>query len=144
MKGMTADPQVVTYTDRWRTDRYRVELSVNTPYGVDDIDAALLQLGYDMVDADQSGLSYSKRQDRDCCADLDELDDDLSPARLILAVGNLEESQIDPAQEQLYSIYGRIRQICRKDLYLYDYGPWKGSMGTGNQLDWPPYLQLQE
>ena len=52
------DVQVGVYADLWRKGRYRVELNAKLDYDPSDIDAALEELGYESIDADQWGQTY--------------------------------------------------------------------------------------
>lgn len=123
MYAATPDGQIGTYPDLWRKDRYRVDLCVELPFDTDDVDAALQQLGYYIVDAGQWGQSYSHNQDRSRTVELDEVGEQVAYVRLVLRDGNLDEAGINAAEDYLNSLYERIYQICSNRGDEYDYEP---------------------
>lgn len=106
------DVKVGTYPDLWQKDRYRVELAAELFCEPADLDKALERFGYEIIDADQWGRSYRHNQDRAKTIELDELEDPTALVRLVLRYGDLDEADIGSAEDQLASLYDRIRQMC--------------------------------
>ena len=107
------DVQIGTYSDLWQKDRYRVELAAQLYCEPNDIDKALEQLGYEIIDADQWGRTYRHSQDHNRTVELDELEDPGEYIRLILRNGDLDEVDIDKAEDELGSLYARLYQMCQ-------------------------------
>lgn len=107
------DVQIGTYSDLWRKERYRVELTEELLCDPVDVDAALQQLGYDIADADQWGRTYRHSQDHNRTVELDELEDQAEYIKLVLREGDLDELDIDRAEDQLGSLYARLYQMCQ-------------------------------
>jgi len=107
------DVQIGTYSDLWRQGRYRVELTAELPCDPDDVDAALQQLGYDIADGDQWGRTYRHSQDHNRTVELDELEDQAEYIKLVLRNGDLDEVDIDWAEDELGSLYARLYQMCQ-------------------------------
>jgi len=107
------DVQIGTYSDLWRKGRYRVELTAELSYDPVDVDAALQQLGYDIADADQWGRTYRHSQDHNRTVELDELEDQAEYIKLVLRNGDLDELDIDRAEDELGSLYARLYQMCQ-------------------------------
>ena len=143
MYGISATPGVATYTDRWRADRYRIELAVEMPFDADDVDRALEKLGYHVVDADQAGRSYISQRDRNHLAELDDAVDWGASARLVLGAGDLEKAQIDQAGDYLRLVYEDICRLCRTESYLLDHDQWDGFQFAESELDRLHYPQPQ-
>ena len=111
----TANPnlEIGTYPDLWRKDRYRVDLTAQLYFDIDSIDAALQQLDYHIIDADQRGQSYIHNQDRSRTAELDEADEEPAYVKLVLRNADLDEAGINAAEDYLNTLFDRIYQICR-------------------------------
>lgn len=124
MYATTPDVQVGTYPDLWRKGRYRVELTAGLRNGHEDVDAALEQLGYEVSDCDQWGRSYRHREDPERTAELDELEHEASYVKLILREGDLDKEAADRGEEELFSMYERIYQLCLHPDIEEDYHPW--------------------
>ena len=107
------DVQIGTYSDLWQKDRYRVELAAQLYCEPNDIDKALEQLGYEIIDADQWGRTYRHSQDHNRTVELDELEDPGEYIRLVLRNGDLDEVDIDRAEDELGSLYARLYQMCQ-------------------------------
>ena len=105
--------QVETYPDLWRKGRYRVDLTAELYLDIDSIDAALEQLDYHIIDADQRGQSYIHNQDRSRTAELDEADEEPAYVKLVLRNADLDEAGINAAEDYLNTLFDRIYQICR-------------------------------
>jgi len=123
MYATTPGVQIGIYPDLWRKGRYRVDLSVELPFDPDDVDAALQQQGYHMVDTGQWGQSYSHNQDRTRTAELDEIEEQAAYVRLVLRNADLDEAGINVAENYLNSVYGGIYQVCQSRCDEYDYDP---------------------
>ena len=117
------DVQIGTYLDLWQKDRYRVELAAQLYCEPNDIDKALEQLGYEIIDADQWGRTYRHSQDHNRTVELDELEDQAEYIKLVLRNGDLDELDIDRAEDQLGSLYARIHQMCQGRYDDSGYGP---------------------
>jgi len=144
MYGISAAPRVTAYTDRWRPSRYRVELNIETSFDDDDIDEALEQLGYHVVDADQAGRSYVSQRGRNHFAELDDTGDWRASAHLVLGTDDLEKPQIDQASDYLCSIYEKIYRICRKESFLSNHYQWDDLLSAESESDRLHYPQLQD
>lgn len=122
MYAAVSDVEVGTYPDLWQKGRYRVELSTELPFYLADVEAALQQLGYEIIDSDQWGQTHRHRQDSNQIAELDELEEPTEYVRLILRNGDLEEEQTEQAEGQLGSLYDGIYQMCQDicDEYIYE------------------------
>lgn len=111
----TPDVQIGTYLDLWQKDRYHVELAAQLYCEPNDIDKALEQLGYEIVDADQWGRSYHHNKGHNKIIELDELEDPTALVRLILRYSDLDEADTDQAENQLDSLYTQICQMCKNN-----------------------------
>lgn len=141
MYATASDIEISTYPDLWRKGRYRVELSADLPFDPYTVEAALQHLGYHIVDADQWGQSYCHNQDRNRTAELDELEDFASYVRLVLWNGNLNEADINAAEDYLSSLYDRICQVCGDHCDGYDYGPFADLLYPDEVQEMPPALR---
>ncbi len=115
------DVQIGTYPELWLKGRYRVDLYVELPFDADDVDAAMQQLGYHITDAGQWGQSYSHNKHRSHTAELDEAPEQAGYVRLVLRSNGLDEADTEAAENDLSSVYERIRQICDSCCNEYDY-----------------------
>jgi hypothetical protein len=122
MYAAASDVQVGAYPDLRQKGRYRVELRAKSVLDPGYIDAALQQMGYAIIDADQWGCSYRHRRDYAKTAELDELEDEAVSAKLVLRSGELDEADTGDAEEQLRSLHDRIQRLCRGDYSQYCYG----------------------
>lgn len=128
MYAAISDVEVNTYPDLWRKGRYRVELAAQMPCHLEDVETALYELGYQLMDTDQWGRTYQHRQNPACIAELDESEDAGEYLKLILRNADLDELDIGQAEDQLGSLYDRIHQMCR-DRYDSDYDAFYYSEG---------------
>lgn len=135
------DIQVGTYPDLWQKGRYRVELTAQMPCDVEVVDAALQQLGYQVMDTDQWGRTY--RHDQQPCrtAELDELEHAGEYVKLILRNADLDELDIGRVEDQLGSLYDRIHQMCQ-DRYENGYDAFYYSEGLEQSRY--PVLQTEQ
>ena len=106
------DVRIETYPDHWRKDHYRVELEAELGYGIEDVDKALEELGYEIIDNDQWGWSYQNKGMPIENAELDEMDGGNPRVKLVLTGHGLEEAQIEPSKMELYALFERIYQAC--------------------------------
>lgn len=97
------------------------------PCDVEIVDAALQQLGYQIMDTDQWGRTYRHSQQPGCTAELDELEHGGEYVKLILRNADLDELYIDQAEDQLGLLYDRIHQMCQ-GRYEGDYDAFYDSM----------------
>jgi hypothetical protein len=102
---------IKTYPDLWRKGRYRVDLTAELDLEIDGINAALEQLDYHIIDADQWGQSYVHNRDPRRTAELDEVEDQDSYVKLVLRNGDLDEAEITEAKNYLSRIFDRIYQL---------------------------------
>jgi hypothetical protein len=123
MYAATPEVQIGAYPDLWRKGRYRVDLVAELYFDPDYLDAALKQLDYHVVDADQRGQSYRHNQDDNRTAELDESEEEGAYVRLVLRDGDLDEADIDAARDYLSSLYERMYQISQEWCDAYDYRP---------------------
>jgi len=124
MYGLISDDQDVqigTYPDLWRKGHYRVDLYAELPFDADSVDAALQQLGYHITDTGQCGQSYSHNKYRSHTAELDEAPEQAGYVGLVLRSNGLNEADTEAAENDLSSVYERIRQICDSCCKEYDY-----------------------
>ena len=112
-----ADAEVEVRPDNWRRGRYRLELCSYPACGLDHLDAALRQMGYEVVDADQWGRSYRQSLDPNHRAELDEVDDGSGRLRLLLAYGDLDPADIEEGKEDLRRIGDQLalKLLCQYD-----------------------------
>jgi hypothetical protein len=112
METNYAPVQVECGVNLWTKDRYRVELMADLYCGFERADAAVLSLGYRMIDAGEEGRSYDHRADPDRTAELDD-DGEVSPAvRLLLRRGDLEPTVVSAAAGELEQEYAAICVQC--------------------------------
>lgn len=138
------DVQIGTYSDLWQKDRYRVELAAQLYCEPNDIDKALEQLGYEIIDADQWGRTYRHSQDHNRTVELDELEDPGEYIRLVLRNGDLDEVDIDRAEDELGSLYARLYQMCQSQYEDDAYDPLYHSVDLeSDQYRSPDIEQLQ-
>lgn len=121
MYTATPDIQIGTYPDLWQKGRYRAELGVDVALGFEDVDAALRKLGYEIVDADQYGLSYSHSKDSKRTAEVDQMDEQAEYTRLKLINADLDWASVPAAEDYLVSIYDRICQLVTGPNREFDY-----------------------
>ena len=138
------DVQIGTYSDLWQKDRYRVELAAQLYCEPNDIDKALEQLGYEIIDADQWGRTYRHSQDHNRTVELDELEGPGEYIRLVLRNGDLDEVDIDKAEDELGSLYARLYQMCQSQYEDDAYDPLYRSVDLeSDQYRSPNIEQLQ-
>jgi len=138
------DVQIGTYSDLWRKERYRVELTAELPYDTVDVDAALQQLGYDIADADQWGRTYRHNQDHNRTVELDELEGQAEYIKLVLCNSDLDEVDIDKSEDELGSLYARLYQMCQSQYEDDGYNPLYHSVDLeSDQYRSPDIEQLQ-
>lgn len=138
------DAQIGTYSDLWQKDRYRVELAAQLYCEPNDIDKALEQLGYEIIDADQWGRTYRHSQDHNRTVELDELEDQAEYIKLVLRNGDLDEMDIDRAEDELGSLYTRLYQMCQSQYEDDAYDPLYRSVDLeSDQYRSPNIEQLQ-
>ena len=102
---------IETYPDLWRKERYRVDLTTELDLEIEGINAALEQLDYHIIDADQWGRSYVQNSDPSRTAELDEVEN-LDPyVKLVLRNGDLDESEITEEKDYLSRVFDRIYQL---------------------------------
>jgi len=107
----------MAYPDLWRQNRYRIELTVE-PYNSRDAGDVLQQLGYDVADADQWGISYCHNENPDWTAEIDELPD--GSQRVVLCWGNLNKSDMYCFQNNMDCDCSNIYPTCQ-DSFAGDY-----------------------
>ncbi len=117
------DVNIGTYPDLWRKDRYRVDLNVELHFDPDNIDAALKQLGYHIIDTGQWGQSYNHKHYHNLSAELNEVEDTQAYVRLLLRNSDLDEGSIGGAEDYLSGLFDRIFQICLRQGEGYNYEP---------------------
>jgi len=106
--------QIGTYGDHWRKGRYRAELSARLEADLERVDTVLTRLGYHIVDADQYGWSYLHHRRNHGVAELDELECEGGPVRLILSQGDLDETQTEAAEQELVALYAQIAETLER------------------------------
>jgi hypothetical protein len=112
MYAKIADIRIETYPDHWQKDHYRLELEAALDYSIEDVDKALEELGYEIIDNDQWGSSYLNKGSSIEHAELDELEGENPYVKLVLVGSGLEEAQIEPSKVELYALFERIYQLC--------------------------------
>ena len=123
MYEISLDTGAEVYPDLWQKGRYRIELNVQLRYDLSEVDAALQEMGYNTIDADQWGQSYQDKDNSDITAELDETEADITSLRLTLRYGDLSEQDIESARAQVESVYETIERICQRQYSQYDYEP---------------------
>ncbi len=108
---MIPEVRIETYPDLWRKGRYRVDLTAELDLEIDGIDAALQQLDYHIIDADQWGQSYVHNQIPSCTAELGEVENPSPYLKVILRNGGLDETEITEAENYLTNVFDRIYQL---------------------------------
>jgi len=111
------DFQIMAYPDLWRQNRYRIELTVK-PYNSRNAGDVLQQLGYDVVDADQWGISYCHNENPDWTAEIYESPDGSEGA--VLCWGNLNRSDVYYLQNKMDGGCRGTYPICQ-DGFAGDY-----------------------
>jgi len=112
MYAKIPDVRIETYPDHWRKDHYRIELETKLGYSIEEVDKALEELGYEIIDNDQWGWSYQNKGMPIENAELDEMEEGNPHIKLVLAGHGLEEAQIEPSKVELYALFERIYQVC--------------------------------
>lgn len=113
MHAKIAETRIKTYPDHWLKDHYRVELEAELDYSIEEVDKALEELGYEIIDNDQWGWSYQNKGTPIENAELDEELEGGNPyVKLVLAGPGLKEAQIEPSKVELYALFERIYQVC--------------------------------
>ena len=111
MYTKSPDVRIETYPDLWRNGRYRVDLTAELDLEIDGIDAALQQLDYHIIDADQCGRTYAHSHDPIRMAELDEVEGQDSYVKLVLRNDDLDEAEIPEVKDYLSSLFDRIYQL---------------------------------
>jgi hypothetical protein len=106
------DVRIETYPDHWRKDHYRLELETELDYSIEEVDKALGELGYEIIDNDQWGWSYQNKGMPIENAELDEIEKGNPHVKLVLSGHGFEEAQIEPSKVELYALFERIYQAC--------------------------------
>jgi len=106
------EPAVRTLADPGRRGRYSVELTAELPYGLDEVDAALERLGYEVADADQWGRSYRHRDSPNRTAEADEIPDGTGALRLRLREDDLGREAALSAEADAETLYGLLYSAC--------------------------------
>ena len=91
------------------------------PYDICQVNNALGELGYEVIDADQWGQSYRHGQDYDKTCELDELEYGDKLIRLILREADVSEPDITDAENRLIAVYENIYRICQDKTDEYQY-----------------------
>jgi len=108
MYTTASEVQVGSYADHWRAGRYRLELKAELDGDLHDMDTALEKLVYRIVDADQWGRSYRHRDDPGRTAEIDEQEYPARSLRVILQREDLDETDVERAEDELVSIYRQM------------------------------------
>jgi len=109
------------HEDLYRQGRYRVELKAELAYSLYDVDTALEEMGYEVIDAGQWGRSYRHRQDHRRTVELDEPDEASDRLRLVLEQADLAETEIGHAEGELDLEYARLQSACSRRMAEADY-----------------------
>jgi hypothetical protein len=108
MYAVSEAPQAGVYADLWRKGRYRVRLSAVFLSDIEQVDPVLERFGYHVVDADQYGRSYRHGENSRRTAELDEVEYEGGPVRLILSYGDLEESDTIAGEQETMALYEEL------------------------------------
>ena len=108
MHATAGDARVEVGKDLWQPGRYRAELTAALSYDSGEIDLALQQLGYEIVDSCQWGRSYRHRDNHRREVELDELDDGYGAVRLVLREGDLSVGEANRARGRLRDLFAGL------------------------------------
>ena len=131
------DWQVEIHDDAWQKGRYRAELQAELACDPYDVDIALEQLDYRIVDADQWGRSYFHGKNAHLTVELDEFAKPLDSVRLILRQSNLNEEEIPSTEEELELTYAKIASMCPSAANESDHVAFWLSPEYGEKVSYP-------